>query len=261
MEVRTKPSKHGFIDTLTNQEVQKAIDIIESLNDIWVQRYEADSYTLGATLYEDIKKPGGVSTYIHIARNINPILEKNFGWLYDIVIQKLSQEFDEQFKLTDKLGYPGFHIFGHRPGKLNSELSVNVMQTPVAAIHYDRQYEDLSSYWRTTFYSDIDYANPLSFTLSIELPKNGGGLSTWGINDYEPDNDYVKFLKKLDYSNHEYGYIGAPDFVPYTIGKMFYFVGDMLHQISPAYKMDYTDRRITLQGHAIKCKNIWRVYF
>lgn len=261
MECKREPLKHGFIDVLTPLQVQKVINTIEDLRDKWVQRYDADAYTLGATLYEDLKHQAGIINYVHIAKIMNPILFENFEWLYAIVLEKLSLEFKEPFQLTDKLGYPGFHIFGHPRGQLNSKTTMQVMETPVAAIHHDRQYNDLMQYWRGSFQKDVDLHNPISFTLALELPKNGGGLSTWGVSDYEINNDYTKYLKSLDYSNHEYGYLGPPDVVPYTVGKMFYFVGDMLHQISPAYKMDYNDRRITLQGHAIKCREIWRVYF
>jgi len=261
METRQKPIQYGFINTLTELQVNKAITTIEDLFEYWVKRNDSDSYTLGATLYEDIKHQAGVVNYVHIAKKMNPILLENFEWLYEIVFEKLSQEFGEPFILTDKLGYPGFHIFGHPRGEKNSDFTVRVMQTPAAAIHYDRQYEDLGMYWRSSFIDDYDLNKPISFTLSLELPKYGGGLSTWGVNDYEDGSDYIEYVKKLDYSNHEYGYVGPPDVVPYKVGKMFYFIGDMLHQISPAHNMTYDDRRITMQGHAIKCGGIWRVYF
>ena len=49
--------------------------------------------------------------------------------------------------------------------------------------------------------------------------------------------------------------------VPYTIGKLMYHTGHVLHQIIPGYKLQDGDRRMTLQGHGIKCDGIWRLYF
>ncbi|BCU98447.1 MAG: hypothetical protein CM15mV22_0790 [Eurybiavirus sp.] len=40
--------------------------------------------------------------------------------------------------------------------------------------------------------------------------------------------------------------------VPYKIGQLFYHTGHVLHQIV-GYKLDVWDRRITLQGHGVKC--------
>jgi hypothetical protein len=254
------PIKSGLIDVLNTDEVTQAIIDVEQLYEHWVKRYDADAYTLGATLYEDIKPLGGIYNYMEIVKDSNPILIKQFKWLYDIVISKLSEEIGPA-QLDGKLGYPGFHIFGHPPNKLNSDITLQVMQTPIAAIHYDRQYNDLLPYWNSCFLQNYDLSMPISFTLALELPKNGGGLSTWGTNKYEIDDEYSTYVKSLDYSNHEQGHLGPPNIVPYSLGKMFYFIGDMLHQIAPAYNMSYNDRRITMQGHGIKCNGIWRIYF
>ena len=48
---------------------------------------------------------------------------------------------------------------------------------------------------------------------------------------------------------------------PYTVGKLFYHTGHVLHQIIPGYKLQEGDRRITLQGHGIKCDGKWIIYF
>jgi len=261
MQVKKTPEKYGFINVLNDNDVNKTIHAIENLYDYWVQRHNIDSYILGAALYEHQKDYGGIINYFNIAKIMNPILLENFGWLYEILLEKLSIELAEPFEITDIIGYPGFHIFGHPHGKLNSDVSIQMMQTLLANIHSDIQGNLLVDYWKETFQSDFDLSNPMSFTLALELPKNGAGLSTWGINDYEKNDDYEKYLKSLDYKKFPYEYLGPPDIVPYTVGNMFYFFGDMLHQIAPAYKMDYNDRRITMQGHAIKCKGIWRVYF
>jgi len=29
----------------------------------------------------------------------------------------------------------------------------------------------------------------------------------------------------------------------------------------PGYKLDIWDRRVTLQGHGVKCDGVWKLYF
>ena len=107
----------------------------------------------------------------------------------------------------------------------------------------------------------IDLENCLSFTLCIAAPKHGAGLSTWGeesLKCYEIDNEYTKYVKsKGGYAQH-----GPPDVViPYTPGKMFYFIGPLQHQMSPGMNISADDARITLQGHGVKVNGIWELYF
>jgi len=47
----------------------------------------------------------------------------------------------------------------------------------------------------------------------------------------------------------------------YTIGKMIYRIGDIAHQILKKTEFRSHDRRITLQGHGVKCDNVWQLYF
>jgi len=42
---------------------------------------------------------------------------------------------------------------------------------------------------------------------------------------------------------------------------MFYFIGSLVHQIAPAYNADFNDRRLSLQGHGVKCDGVWQLYF
>jgi len=66
-------------------------------------------------------------------------------------------------------------------------------------------------------------------------------------------------MKELDYS--KWGDYGEPTVVPYEAGKMFWFIGKLVHQIAPAYNADFNDRRLSLQGHGVKCDGVWQLYF
>jgi succinylglutamate desuccinylase len=51
-----------------------------------------------------------------------------------------------------------------------------------------------------------------------------------------------------------------PNYIEYKVGKLFYHKGHTIHQINKR-KMEYGDRRITLQAHAVRCDGVYRVYF
>ena len=134
------------------------------------------------------------------------------------------------------------------------------MEQPSATIHVDLQHEQHDFLWN--HFADVDLTNTLSFTLPLQVPTNGGGLNTWeeeSMKQYEIDNKYTKHMKELDYS--KWGDYGEPTVVPYKAGEMFWFIGSLVHQIAPAYNADFNDRRISLQGHGVKCDGVWQLYF
>ena len=122
----------------------------------------------------------------------------------------------------------------------------------------DIQYKEHISYWNT--YNEVDLEDQLSFTLPIELPTHGGGLWLWDwlkldqeqIDNFnfQGDENKDEYIKKhmedmdpreskefwgngsvpLEYSPI---YDTKPMVVPYTVGKLFYHVGHILHQIIP----------------------------
>lgn len=259
----------GFVDTLPSTHIQPALDRIDQLYECcWVRRgiycgdggfsandqYPIDFYTLGSVTYID--GLANLPEYYRYARDMNPILKDFFGWLYDIVLNKLDEEIGP-CELIDELAHPGFHIFGHPPGKGPSPYTYMVMQKPLATIHYDLQHEKHIEIWKQ--YKDHDLENPLTFTLALELPQNGAGLNTWeepSVSKYDPNSDFTNGMRKLEYKDY-----GPPTVVQYEVGKMFYFIGSLLHQIAPSYKPLASDRRITLQGHGIKCDGVWKIYF
>jgi hypothetical protein len=260
--------KIGFIDTLNIYELDKVSQLIDLFRDYWVPRgiycpghgfvvdpnKMIDFYTIGAVTYIDGYNP---SQYYNYAHQVNPTLKQYFGWMYDIVLKKLSNELESPCELINDLAHPGFHVFGAKPGNNEYLNTKSTLELPHATIHVDLQQETHKEIWDQ--FNKVDLENPLTFTLAIELPINGGGLNTWNSDEtkqYEYDNDYTKKLKSFDYKEY-----GEPTVVQYYEGKMFYFIGELLHQMGPGHNLYHGDRRITLQGHGIKCDDIWRIYF
>ncbi len=276
----------GSIEVLDDSLSQKVVDSVDELEKIWVRREPdpIDFFTIGACTYQegviDIKR------YHQHREVVNPILIAHFSWLYDVVIEKLSKILGS-IEVVDELGYPGFHIFGHKPGCVSHPACIEVFQSPSASLHFDHQYEEHDNYWEQ--FDKVDLENAFSFTLPVELPKYGGGLWLWNwrevpeldevfnfndsdgkviafkkyMDDFDPRYDKAFWKNKTSPALSEYDpiYDDKPIVLPYQVGRAFYHFGPVWHQIMPGYKLSDTDRRISLQGHGVKCDGVWRLYF
>tara|TARA_B100000029_G_scaffold203706_1_gene201763 strand:+ start:440 stop:1234 length:795 start_codon:yes stop_codon:yes gene_type:complete len=263
--------RSGYLKVLDQEGIDNTIQRIDLMKDWWIPRgiycgaggftaseeNPVDFYTLGVATYID-----GISDiqyYYDYIKDQNPVFKDYFGWLYDAVVYSLWDVIGE-CQLADFLAYPGFHIFGTKPNEPPKMATKMYMEQPSATIHVDLQHEQHDFLW--SHFKEVDLENTLSFTLPIQVPMNGGGLNTWeeeSMKQYEIDNEYTKHMKELDYS--KWGDYDEPTVVPYTAGEMFYFIGSLVHQIAPAYNADFNDRRLSLQGHGVKCDGVWQLYF
>ena len=185
----------------------------------------------------------------------------------------MSEELGDLVVFDDNLALPGFHIFGPKKGVVMSKQDCFYLQQPLASIHTDIQYKEHKEYWDR--YEKVDLENTLSFTMSIKLPKHGGGLYIWDWAEFDQEMiDTFNFQhndEKVDVLKNKYlwdnGSVGdynpkeEPLYEEYVEGNMVYFIGHLVHQIAPAKKCEPTDQRITLQGHGVKCDGVWRCYF
>ena len=168
------------------------------------------------------------------------------------------------------LAYPGFHIlYAHK----NSE---NVTE----AIHLDVQWKPHIDHLNKIF-KKVELNNFITYTLCIELPEGGGGLYYWPLR-YDKDYDYeeskeeymdlIELSNKIAPFNTDDSFDGCerkiyeeqmrPNILMYKEGYMTFFRRFILHQVMPFIPpFSIGDKRITLQGHAIKCDDIWRLYF
>ena len=263
--------RSGYLEVLDKDAIDNTIERVDLLKDWWIPRgiycgeggftaseeNPVDFYTLGVATYID--GITDIQYYYDYIKSQNPVFKDYFSWLYDLVIYNLWGEIGE-CQVADFLAYPGFHIFGTKPNEPPKMATKMYMEQPSATIHVDLQHEQHEFLW--SHFKEVDLENTLSFTLPIQVPTNGGGLNTWeeeSMKQYEIDNEYTKHMKELDYS--KWGDYGEPTVLPYTAGEMFYFIGSLVHQIAPAYNADFNDRRISLQGHGVKCDGVWQLYF
>ena len=263
--------RSGYLKVLDKDAIDNTIERVDLLKEWWIPRgvycgeggftaseeNPVDFYTLGVATYID--GITDIQYYYDYIKSQNPVFKDYFSWLYDLVIYNLWGEIGE-CQVADFLAYPGFHIFGTKPNEPPKMATKTYMEQPSATIHVDLQHEQHDFLWN--HFKDVDLENTLSFTLPIQVPTNGGGLNTWeeeSMKQYEIDNKYTKHMKELDYS--KWGDYDEPTVVPYNAGEMFWFIGKLVHQIAPAYNADFNDRRISLQGHGVKCDGVWQLYF
>ena len=268
--------KFGRIPSvLTVEERQRVVDNLNSVDKCWLNRSmchpKVPFWTFGAVTY--LEGCDSLIKYHQHKDAINPILKKKFSWLYDITLRRMSEELGDLVVFDDNLALPGFHIFGPKKGVVMSKQDCFYLQQPLASIHTDIQYKEHKEYWSQ--FKHVDLQNTLSFTMSIKLPTHGGGLYIWDWAEFDQEMiDTFNFQhndEKVDVLKNKYlwdngsvnGYnpTEEPLYEEYVEGNMVYFIGHLVHQIAPATVCEPTDRRITLQGHGVKCDGIWRCYF
>ena len=253
------------VKTFTEEDCNKKEKTIHNLHKLWVNRsctrrfsYEnsmkisrAPFWTLGAVSYLDAVK--SITRYNKHKDYLNPVLIKKFNWIYDIICEKLHREFQEPVVIDGFLSHPGFHIFSAKIGDTIEPEYLKMFEQPLGSVHVDVQYEEHIEYWKT--FKEVDFENTLSFTIPVKLPKHGGGLYTWKdkVNPYS--FNYTTNENKLD----ELESPSVPNL--YTEGEMIYFIGHLLHQMMPGVNVQPDDRRITVQGHGVRCDGTWRLYW
>lgn len=217
---------------ISKEEIKEIISKVFDHKADWKLRAnyfeEIPFYSFGAAGYMDLSEHGK-EFYKEEFQKTNPFLKENFSWLYQKVFNNLEKIYNRKFELYDNAAYPGFHIF----------LNNDVFEIALASRHVDLQYKDID--WQGT---KIDPAKSISFTLYLELPKNGGGVYYWDLfyedlcqmNLKDREEEIHKHEKKLKTFNE---------------GDLFIHNGHQYHQIAPFFDIEPEDQRISLQGHAI----------
>ena len=214
---------HQEKQILNKNMCKKIKNTILSLNKNWFKR-NFMLYTLGKSSYLHDK----VNTLL--INNNNKFLLENFFDMYNFLINELRVILKTKNVYYKKDGFlPGFHIF----------VPNLLFQFPVASFHMDTQ-QSLNN-WN----KDCNLNNSISFTLSIDLPKNSPGLYLF---DADKRDSRLKAICK------------NRCFIPYKIGKIILHHGNNWHIMAPS-KINKNEYRITLQGHGIKCKDSWYIYW
>jgi hypothetical protein len=228
------------IDLLSLSECQQVSSTVHKLKELWIpQRSGVPFYSLGSGSYfHTVSDRLLKHDYDTLLQKYNPLLQKHFGWLYQRLADNLSQQLNAPTCYPDNLALPGFHIFLYHP----------IFKQPIAHLHRDLQY--LQHQW----HEDQENKNHISFTLSLELPRSGGGMNIWDLHHHEVDKLSQAEVKVLAASRQK-------EFYPYQIGKYALHSGHFIHQIAPAKNMQPDDRRITLQGHGTCDRGVWHLYW
>ena len=80
----------GYLDILDDEQSKKAVDLVDKIEKLWIRRAPdpMDFFTIGAvTCMEGVTS---IKKYHRHRSVLNPVLKKNFSWLYTILIEKLS---------------------------------------------------------------------------------------------------------------------------------------------------------------------------
>lgn len=229
------------VPLLSPDECARALESVQAHRDAWTQRYPGlPAYTLGAASYLDSGHERR-DVYHAKAAALNPLLEREFGWLYERLLVALGEHLRAGVAFEPGAARPGFHIF----------LAHEAFRRPLGKIHFDLQFMDID--WSDG--EGMDFSRPVSYTLAIRLPESGAGLLTWNIDKAEYDGlDSV--------SRNRIGQEKIPEYVPYREGAMVCHSGMLLHQIAPAADgLRPDDLRVTLQGHALPGRDGYRLYW
>ncbi len=239
---------------LNAEQVHTAIQALDSLHNEWTRRAPEPLpiFTLGAATYLDAR--AGNAPYAKLSLQKNVILNKHFTWLYELFIHQITLTLGPA-TLEHELALPGFHIFGNHPTQPLSPALCRLLENTPASIHIDTPYKNHLLHW--TRYEQVDFLNPLSMTVCLEVPVNGAGLNTWhAVEGLTNLMGHPVIEGKFNMQA-----LGTPTYHAYKQGWIYVSTGHHVHQIASSHPFLVNDRRITLQAHAIQCDGLWRVFF
>lgn len=197
----------------------------ESREDRKVNYRNGQWFTLGSTLYLDLKDESGFVDYQTKVDYFNQILESDFGGMLDEVKSRLKKHFGIDVKFLSEVfkpaGLPGFHIFG--PEETN--------QVFFGKVHQDKQWEALLQMPNFPFPKLFD-CEVWSFTIPLVLPFLGGGMNYGG------------------------------EVVSYSEGDCYMHDGLTDHSIAPyVWPVLPMDWRVSIQAHGIEHQGCLYLYW
>ena len=257
--------EHGmvhFVPVLDPALAQKYADKVMSLSNLWITQIQYFN-TFGAVTYLEAFNEKGVLPYSQLGPYhahkalMNPVFKRHFSSLYEQLCTSLSEHLNTPCQLIDDLGLPGFHIYGatKSEGQMDQQFIDSFVGDSWSHLHVDIQYLPHQPVWDQ--FSEVDLVNPLTFTLSLQLPESGSALRFWHSIESPTEAQAFNYTPLDERAKM----IGEANLAKYAPGVLTYFIGHLIHQIPAANPLKATDRRITLQGHGIKCDGIWRLYF
>ncbi|RZB13787.1 hypothetical protein StrepF001_42185 [Streptomyces sp. F001] len=196
---------------------------LDTVRSAWVERGSA-FFTVSAAAYLDACGDGSYESYWALARVGNRLLSSEFGDLLGQVRDAVSALVEAPCSYAPSLAHPGFHIF----------LAESLHSAMRDGFHLDLQFQYLPV--EATLYSPC-----VTFTLPIETPRAGAGIEFCRPNSVDKR--------------------GAVTAEPYLAGELLVHSGRTLHRRAH-YPVSPGDRRITLQGHALRLEGgEWILYW
>jgi hypothetical protein len=228
----------SFEPILSAEQLQDVVEGVFGLREHWIERAPG-FFTLGLALYKDGRDSAGGDP-LDVDES-NARLEGSFGEALAELKAFLTRELDAEVEWGQGLPLPGFHVFDAtalRPAE------------PTGDAHFDIQYV-----WGRFEQPVLDV---ISVTVPIQVPRAGTSLEYWPV-------DYAEF-ERLYASETIEGVGDAERLFPmhdvaYEPGKPCLIRGLPLHRIGTTPRVEESDYRITLQGHAVLLGERWVAYW
>jgi hypothetical protein len=221
----------------STERLQGVLDSVFGLREHWIER-SPGFFTLGLALYKDGRAAAGGRLDVEES---NARLEESFGPALRDLKAFMARELDGEVEWGHGLPLPGFHIFdatGLRPAE------------PTGDSHFDIQYV-----WARF---DQPVLDVVSVTVPIQVPANGTSLEYWPV-DYAEFERLINSGTIADVADAE-RHFPRHD-VSYEPGKPCVMRGLPLHRIGTTPRVEASDYRITLQGHAVRLGERWIAYW
>lgn len=230
------PLAHQRLPLLRPAEAAGVAARVLELRDRWTRRDRRNPFfTLGAAAYLD-----GPAAYAAGWARDNALLEAEFGDLHARVATALADLLGDPVRLRRDAALPGFHVHG----------GCRLFEEHAGSIHTDRQYLRLA--WDPA--REPDLSAPLSFTLPLRIPEGGAGLRLWDLHLEEVEDLPIPRLRELLDRRDRAD-------VTYEVGRLEVHSGHQVHQIAPLPRGERDAWRITLQGHGVRCRDGWWLYW
>jgi hypothetical protein len=215
---------------------------------------QAPFYTLGAASYLDLGfTSGSIEDYLADAGSLWQWAGDAVLTIIDRVRARLHEHLGQPVEYAPTLPSPGFHIF---IGRAIPYGDCARAREDCASCHFDLQHEFIP--WKR-WYASVDLEHTLSFTLPLNLPKQGGGLKFWHGMSVETMRDYIRKDRFGDIATA--AHTTPSDTLRYAVGRLVLHNGHTLHQMAGVSKVSVADERITLQGHGVFADGVWRLYW
>jgi hypothetical protein len=245
------------IELITVQEAKALVSKILELEPMWRERssYYSEAgtvstaypefYTIGSAVYLD-----GPSAH---KDNDNNVISTNFSGIIDKVAKTLESVLDTKVFLDAEYSSPGFHIFRGREG-------MQFGTSYGGSIHID------TPHITAEFPFDFNIDKPITFTLVLQMPKEGGGMNYWlkdeVLEQISEGTDSTNISSLYDYLPMQFrAWVDInKKHEEYKVGTLYIHDGQTLHQVANEVPTTEEDLRITLQGHGVYRKEGLMIY-